>query len=129
MQITYHAVQQYRARVKPGLTYKAAERELTLLVEGSTHRPEPGTRLASQAGAFRPDSYYLELSDGIYAAIGRGSEDNPVVTTLVVRGGLSPQGRAKRRKARKHHVPKRYKREDRAYRRRAIDPDVLQYEE
>jgi hypothetical protein len=100
---TTHAVERFRERVRPGLTWDAAERELAQLLRAGEAKPEAPSWLADVQRQ-RAD-LYLIVGDIVFPLA--ASEVRPgrwLVTTCIARGGLSGVAR-KRRNDRRRRRP------------------------
>lgn len=86
--VSTHAACRYKERIKPGLEYEDAKKELESLVK-MFGRIVPFPAWAARP---RPGSQFLELSDGLGAVIMDGHE----ITTIVARGGMKPEQRQER---------------------------------
>jgi hypothetical protein len=92
LRLTSHAVDRYLERVKPALTPAAARQELLALLRGAVVTDQrPGWAKPSLE-----DCSYVEISDGIAACVQSGS-----VTTVLVRAGLAPEHRQRRKEAKR----------------------------
>ena len=99
--LTNHAIDRYRERVRPGLSFKAAELELALVAasgEITTQAPAWHLRNCAQEAP-----YYLVIADVLLPLRPHYSEiDVLVATTCLARGCLSADAR-RHRNARKRH--------------------------
>lgn len=90
--ISSHAVARYMERVKPALDYEQAEEELRRLVGINAEPGDPPSWL--DESTVPPSDGYIELSDGICAAVvGRN------VATVLTRTGCHPTHRANKNAA------------------------------
>jgi hypothetical protein len=97
--LTDHCIEQYVARVKPGLKLEAAKRELIALVKLAGD-PVPELDYAHENGMF------LEITDGIALALDRFSPSKQrwMAITVLTRGGhnevVTTERRARKRRRR-----------------------------
>ncbi len=96
MILTAHAIERYRDRVKPHLTFEEANAELRRLLRTAT--------AVSQRPSWSNDKYedatYAVLSDGIALVVRSNQYAAGVAVTCLTRAGVSDEARAKRNKRR-----------------------------
>ena len=96
MILTAHAVERYRDRVKPHLTFEEANAELRRLLRHAT--------ISSQRPSWTNDKHedatYAVLSDGIVLVVLGDQHAAGVAVTCLTRGGVGDEARAKRNRRR-----------------------------
>lgn len=94
--LSTHAVERYRDRVKPALSVADARTELQVLLEGAG----PPTERPPFAAGYGQGDAFVEVSDGICLVLVR-HPDKLVAATCLVRCGLDPSRRARRKAIRR----------------------------
>ncbi len=98
MILSAHAIERYRDRVKPDLTFEEASAELRRLLRHAT--------ISSQRPSWSNDEYertyatYAVLSDGIVLVVLSDQYAAGVAVTCLTRGGVGDEARAKRNRRR-----------------------------
>lgn len=90
---TEHAVERWQRRVKPGLSFDAAKRDLYRAVSHGTIAKQPPSWVAPEDRG--RDRYYLAIGDAIRLALDK-RKNLWVVVTVLARSELSPEARARR---------------------------------
>ena len=96
MILSVHAIERYRDRVKPHLTFEEANAELRRLLRHAT--------ISSQRPGWTHDKHedatYAALSDGIVLVVLSDQYAAGVAVTCLTRGGVGDEARAKRNRRR-----------------------------
>ena len=96
MILTFHAIERYRDRVKPHLTFEEANAELRRLLRHAT--------ISSQRPSWSSDKHegatYAVLSDGIALVVRSDHYAAGAAVTCLTRGGVGDEARAKRNRRR-----------------------------
>ena len=96
MILSAHAIERYRDRVKPDLTFEEANAELRRLLRHATvvsERP-------SWSNDKHEDATYAVLSDGIVLVVLSDRYAAGIAVTCLTRGGVGDEARAKRNRRR-----------------------------
>lgn len=93
--LTRHAIERYIERVKPALNERAAEKELSILVDAAGEAGPKPTWLYLPPEVTQAADLYLTLSDGIAAPVA-----GALVLSVITRGGSNPTHRANKNKSR-----------------------------
>jgi hypothetical protein len=104
---TNHAVERYRDRVRPGYSFADARRDLLNVAEaaGTISDEAPSWVVESDLEA---DRRYMKIGDDICAVLEPTSgADRAVIVTVLFKGGLSPQARARRNRYAAHKRARR----------------------
>jgi len=96
MILSSHAIERYRDRVKPHLTFEEAGDELRRLVRHATI----SSQRPSWTNDEREDATYAVLSDGIVLVVLSDQYAARIAVTCLTRGGVSDEARAKRNRRR-----------------------------
>jgi hypothetical protein len=98
VELSSHARERYRERVKPALGFETAGRELfALLTLGKIVPEAPGWLAARQCTVAEA---YLVIGDDLVLPLAR-SESGWVAKTCIARGGISAPARERRNRARR----------------------------
>ncbi len=96
MILSAHAIERYRDRVKPDLTFEEANAELRRLLRTAAVVSE----LPSWSNDQHEDATYAVLSDGIVLVVLSDQYAAGVAVTCLTRAGVSDRTRAKRNRRR-----------------------------
>jgi len=92
-----HAIERYRDRVKPDLTFKEADAELRRLLRHATISSQRPSWISDK----REDATtYAVLSDGIVLVVRSDRCAAGIAVTCLTRGGVGDEARAKRNRRR-----------------------------
>jgi hypothetical protein len=103
--LSEHAVEQYRARIRPGLDHDAARLELGRLGPSGEIRDAPPDW--ARSGSAKP--YYLVIGDALALPLA-AQQGRWVTTTCLVQTTLTPRRREERNRGRAQRAAKRARR-------------------